>query len=209
LQNATLAEGQKENALNLQSGYAATDLQSALGKLGQQQPLDTLKAQEQYNKQGLLYSGHLGQALGQINQNYLDKRASDQTSFGRQQAARDAAVAALRSGLSVTQAALAAAAADRASIAAQKNPALGQPSTPLVPAPTKPATGGPVGTPSGVPGWTGTWRPNPAGVKLPAHPQYPKGWQGLVRPGTHGTPAAKPQYPKGWHGLVRPGTHGL
>jgi hypothetical protein len=55
--------------------------------------------------------------------------------------------------------------------------------------------------PSGVPGWTGGWQPNPPGTPIPTHPAYPTGGQtGGALPaggtwGQTGTPYGQPQPP--------------
>ena len=55
------------NADNLKQSYANTNEQNALAQLAHQQPIDTLNDQEKANEQGLLYSGTLGNQLGELN----------------------------------------------------------------------------------------------------------------------------------------------
>lgn len=78
--------------INQAGAYAQTDLQNALAQIAQQQPIDNEKALENYNDAGLLYSGHLGQALGQLGQSAADRQAALNTTFTRDQASRQSQI---------------------------------------------------------------------------------------------------------------------
>lgn len=86
---------QSVTGLNQQGAYARTDLQKALAGLAQKQPLETQKTVEGYNHQGLLYSGHLGQSLGQLGQSFADRQASLNSNFTRGEAGRQSRISGL------------------------------------------------------------------------------------------------------------------
>lgn len=125
LNQATFDATNKINGYNQQGAYARTDLQNALAQLAHQQTLAVQGNQETENARGGFALGHLGQTIGETNRSYLDRQSADQQTFDRGDAARSAAIQAVQGGLSLTQVALAAAAADRASAAAAADPTLG------------------------------------------------------------------------------------
>lgn len=117
--------GNAINHLIQQGGYAKTDLATALGQLQQKQPLDTENMREKYNNQGLLYSGHLGQALGQLGQSYADKQAGLQTNYDRGAAGRNSRIAELQAGEPLFNEGQAAASTGRATTQAAADPTQG------------------------------------------------------------------------------------
>ena len=121
------------NALNQASAYGRTDLANNIEQLQQKEPLDQLAAQVAANRRGALFSTVLGQQLGQIDKGYLTREAGLQDAFTRQEAARQSQIQGLEGGLPLFEAAQAAAAAERASALAQKNPATGESAAPLTP----------------------------------------------------------------------------
>jgi hypothetical protein len=117
--NNQFATNQKIAGLNQTGAYATTDLQKALQAITQQAPLDNEKALESFNQAGLLYSGHLGQALGQLGQSAADRSAALQTTFARDQASRQSQISDLGQAEQIyDQNASAASAARRAALAA-------------------------------------------------------------------------------------------
>lgn len=111
--------------LTQQGAYAQTDLQQALAKLAKQQPLDQEKATENYNQQGLLYSGHFGQALGQLGQSYADRSSALQQAATRAAAARQAQISGLGESEKLYEQQQGLGAANRATAAAATDPTAG------------------------------------------------------------------------------------
>lgn len=104
------------NNLNQQSAYDKTDLTEALRRLLEQQPKDVQNAREAANRQGLLYSGHLGQQVGDINTGYVRSQSDQQQGYDRREAARAAARHAIEAGLPIDEAAALAASVDRSTV---------------------------------------------------------------------------------------------
>lgn len=115
---------QQRAQLDQQQAYDQTDLQEALRRMALKQPLDEQAAKEAANRQGLLFSGHLGQTLGNIDTSYARQQADQQLAFARRTASRKAAAAALDQGYTLDQAAGLAASADR-QVASDQQAALG------------------------------------------------------------------------------------
>jgi hypothetical protein len=111
-----------KNLFGVNQGVAQSDMQGqqrqatleeALRRLGQQQPKDELATTEAANRQGLFYSGQLGQRLGDLASRYSRQRSDLNANYANQEAARLAARAALQQGYTVDDAALQAAAVGR------------------------------------------------------------------------------------------------
>ena len=111
--------------LQEQGQMGLTALQNQLSSLRQQQPIKEEQTQEKYNNQGLLYSGHLGQALGQLGQSFADKQAGLNMNFQRQQGSRQAEIKALQDALTGYIGGEAAASAARATQATSNDPNAG------------------------------------------------------------------------------------
>jgi hypothetical protein len=109
----TFEADQQRSQLEQQGAYAKTDFDEALRRMMEKQPLDVQAAREAANRQGLLYSGTLARQEGDINVGYLRSRADQQQSYDRAAAAREAAMKAIASGMSIDDAAAMAAAVDR------------------------------------------------------------------------------------------------
>lgn len=60
---------------------AQTQLTNTLAELGQKEPIDQRHLRENYNDQGLFYSGHLGEATGNLISQYAKNRASAQNAY--------------------------------------------------------------------------------------------------------------------------------
>lgn len=125
LNNATLKAGNQINTYNQQSANADTNLQSTLAQLAHQQTLAVTNNENAENARGGFALGNLGHTIGETNRAYLDKQSGDTQSVAEADAGRSAAIAAVRAGLPLTQVALAAASADRASALDAANKALG------------------------------------------------------------------------------------
>ncbi len=163
--------------INQTSGYARTDLQSALAKLAGQRPLDETNLRNRENSRGLLYSGNYGQQEGLLGQSYASRQGGLQQNFDRGQAARQSEIAGLQQALSTYGGREYLSAVERASLAAQNNPDLGAEQTPApaalaVPQAAKPPVPGAVT--KGIP-----FRPQVVrrGVRkgIPFHPQILRG----------------------------------
>lgn len=101
-------------AANEQQGTAnLANYQEALRRLNQQQPIEEQGQRQSYNKQGLFYSGHLGQSLGRLAQSYTERRADQRSGYDTTENARLAARGAISAGYNVDEAAARAEAADR------------------------------------------------------------------------------------------------
>jgi hypothetical protein len=99
--------------LEQQGSYDKTDLGTSLARLRAQQPKDEQSTSEGAANQGLFYSGILGQRLGDVRTRYQQREGDLQQSSDRKQAALEAAKAAIREGMPLTEAALRAQAVDR------------------------------------------------------------------------------------------------
>jgi hypothetical protein len=118
--------------LNLQQSQGGVNLQQQLAGYAHQQPLDELAARVAANRRGALYSTGLGQQIGNIGYGYTAKRTAAQDAY--QQLADSIAqqIAGAQSGQQAYQAAQYADAVQRASQAAQANPALGESMVPPI-----------------------------------------------------------------------------
>jgi hypothetical protein len=95
---------QKLSQLSSESTTDTTDHQEALRRLLERQGKDVLSTQESFNKQGLFYSGKLGEAQGNVNQSYARQQGDSELDYQRREAARQAARTALEQGASVDDA---------------------------------------------------------------------------------------------------------
>lgn len=100
--------------IGLDQSYDQSDYDTAIRGILKRKPDDLQAADESFNKSGLFYSGHLGKARGQIEEQATEAQTAQTTAFQRRSASREAARKALESGYSQAEAAAAAAAVDRA-----------------------------------------------------------------------------------------------
>ena len=121
----------KINALNLQNSTNSTALQSALAQLAYQQPRAELQLEQKANAGGGLYSSVYGQNLGNLNYQFMGRQGAAIDSFAAKASQIASQIAALRGSEPLYNAQQYALAAQRASLAAQKNPASGEAMGPL------------------------------------------------------------------------------
>lgn len=65
---------------------ASTKLANSLADFNRQEPIDTQHQRENYNDQGLFYSGHLGEAYGNLVADYARKRTGARDEFASEHA---------------------------------------------------------------------------------------------------------------------------
>jgi hypothetical protein len=120
--DSTLAEwmathqAQRDQQLTANEQQGTSNLaayQEALRRLNERQPIDEQNQRQSANKQGLFYSGHLGQSLGRLAQSYVERRADQRGTYDTAENARLAARGAIKSGYDIGEAAARAEAADR------------------------------------------------------------------------------------------------
>jgi hypothetical protein len=104
---------QKLGQIRSEGTQDAQDHAEALRRLVENQPKAIENARETYNKQGLFYSGKLGEREGDINTDYARQQGDMQKNFDRRDAAREAARTALEQGAPLDEAARLAEAVDR------------------------------------------------------------------------------------------------
>jgi hypothetical protein len=129
---------------DLQGQQRRASLEEALRRLSAQQPRDEQTTTQAANRQGLFYSGALGQRLGDLATKYSQQRSDMNSQFSSEEATRLAARAALQQGYGVNDAALRAAAVERqiaSDQAAADAGALVAPQTPVTAGQVKTATG--------------------------------------------------------------------
>ena len=119
------ATSQSINKMNLQNTQDQIALQSALGQLTYQQPLDQLSLMGKANAAGNLYSSVYGAAQGNLAQTYAQKQAAAQNTYAQQNASNLAQINALQQNEPLYDAQQYGAAATRAANLAAKTPGLG------------------------------------------------------------------------------------
>lgn len=159
--------------LQQQGIYDANDLAEARRRLLEQQPKDEQAAKEAANRQGLFYSGVLGKQLGDIETSYARQIADQQAAYARREAARLAAIDALKQGAPLSDAAITADEIGRqetrdAATAAAGGLAPPASTTTATPAPTSPS---PAAAPLVLSGYDsrghkGEWHIYPGGRKV-------------------------------------------
>lgn len=113
LASATARANNQINNYSQDIANGQTGLGTALGQLTQNNGLSVTNAQNAENSRGGFALGHLGQTVGQINQNTLDAQSADTLRFQQDSQNWNNAIAAVRQGLSNEQIALGIAAATR------------------------------------------------------------------------------------------------
>lgn len=113
----------KINALQLRDAIGSSNLQGTLGQLAYQQPRAELSLEQGANRGGGLYSSVYSQNLGNLNTGYADRASAAQSAYAGQLAQDASQIAGLQGGIPLFNDQQAAAAAQRASLQAQKNPA--------------------------------------------------------------------------------------
>jgi hypothetical protein len=116
------ALNERINALNLQGSNEKAALGEALRQMANQQPVLRQNATNQANSQGLLYSGHLGSQIGDLETQYLRNQSAQQGQFDQAEAGRQSEISGLQQGLSFDALAEQLAAIERASAAAASAP---------------------------------------------------------------------------------------
>jgi hypothetical protein len=99
--------------LDRQAGYDRTDFDEALRRMREQKPREQDQARSSRNRQGLFFSGHLGQDLGDIETQHVRQESDARQAFERRERAREEARWVIREGGSLEEAAERAAAVDR------------------------------------------------------------------------------------------------
>lgn len=118
---------QQVGGIQLRDAQAAVALQQALAKLAYQQPRDALSLEQNANRGGGLYSSVESLNQGNLAHRYLDANTSAQTGYSNQMQGDAARIAGLQGGIPIYNAGQYAAAAQRGSLAAQKDPSSGEP----------------------------------------------------------------------------------
>jgi hypothetical protein len=138
--------GNEINADHLKQTNLDTALQNAIGQFNYQQPRDSLALEQRANAGGGLYSSVYDQNLGNLTHSYTDRRTAAQTSHDQQYQSLAAAIAALQGSIPLYEQGQADASGQRATLAAENNPALGAPAPAPAPAAPAPAPGAPAAT---------------------------------------------------------------
>jgi hypothetical protein len=137
---ALFDRNQRIGQLQQQGVYDSQDLAEALRRMHEQQPKDEQQTREGANRQGLFYSGQLGQRLGDLTTQYARREGDQQQNYQRREAARVAAIDALNQGASVEDAGITAALLDRLTAgdveAAGSSSLVANPTAPAPPVPS-------------------------------------------------------------------------
>lgn len=118
---------QRIGGIQLRDAQAGVALQQALAKLAYQQPRDALSLEQGANRGGSLYSSVYGQNQGDLQTRYANANTSAQTGYSNQMQGDAAQITGLQGGIPIYNAGQYAAAAQRGSVAAQKDPSTGEP----------------------------------------------------------------------------------
>ena len=105
--------GQQRNQLTQQQAYSEADFAEALRRRNEQRGETIQGVRQGANREGLFYSGTLGQRQGDVNTRFDRADFDARTAQERATAARKAAIEALDQGYDIDEAALAAEAVDR------------------------------------------------------------------------------------------------
>ncbi len=115
---ANFQAGQKENAINQQSAYDRIALAEAQRQLEQREPVLEQNATNTANGQGLLYSGALGNQIGNMKTALLTTEANQNQGFAQREAGRQSQIQGVQANLPYSELAARLASIERANRAA-------------------------------------------------------------------------------------------